>query len=809
MSRAALANVVKPAETSRLKAGPDVLRVNRPGDAYEREADRAAEQVVSGVGRNAAWSLSTIAIGAPVQRECACGGQCEECKKEKKDPQEKKLQRKEQGSATPETAPPLVNDVLRGPGRPLDSATRGFMESRFGYDFSKVRIHTDARAAASADAIHADAYTAASHVVFGGGRYAPESAAGKQLLAHELAHVVQQAGSSAAPSYGFVGRNHPAEGEAKSAGNAALAGKAAPIRSRIPANRIGRAEKDAPPAPPAGSTPAKPQPLRFDILGADTPLADFLAKEAGRARDPDLRVSSLADLIDKLEAQTPAGSGRCVEHIGIYNHGAPGYQAIAGEGGKKGKPSGALPKSGFTLDWLYAQPNQAALARLRNVFCCSASMDWLGCGVAGVTAQGGKRSEAEIKKAGEIGSAEKHDLDERYKEYGDRYQSEEEAQKHGASLQGATFGKVTVGTWADATCTTIRSATDFVFHNADKGTYRVGFNGEILEFKPSGAGQCSCDSATGRVRGAWNPGKGMDTGNSAWQGDLARFSQNLAPASGSPDLQQATHWMLELFKDIAADLTLPAGLPLGPKIEPWIDIGSTNPQTVARTMDHLALCFPQDAWRWIAVNRFAVQKTPAYTKTTLDHELQHAADIYAATLAYKRVNGPPPAPPANACQPVYTPSAGDPYGKYLLDFRQFRAAGASATRHLEIYQSSAEKNFTRFSPEEKLAWFSGMITEVPADVPPTTALATEPLVAGVYQNPLPYESGIRRKFEAELFKVVNFYIYGDNAERGVDLGKARTLVNHFGPVWAVNPADRGMLWSAIGTEARRQKQKQP
>ena len=91
--------------------------------------------------------------------------------------------------------PPIVHKVLQSPGQPLDEYTRVFMESRFGHDFSKVRVHTDAMAAESARAVNALAYTVGRDVVFREGRYVPRAAEGNKLLAHELAHVVQQAGS--------------------------------------------------------------------------------------------------------------------------------------------------------------------------------------------------------------------------------------------------------------------------------------------------------------------------------------------------------------------------------------------------------------------------------------------------------------------------------------------------------------------------------------------------------------------------------------------------------------------------------------
>jgi hypothetical protein len=90
-----------------------------------------------------------------------------------------------------------VAATLRQSGRALDPAARAFLEPRFGIDFSAVRIHTDSQAAASARAINARAYTVGSDVVFDTGEYAPHSDSGRRLLAHELAHVVQQGAARA------------------------------------------------------------------------------------------------------------------------------------------------------------------------------------------------------------------------------------------------------------------------------------------------------------------------------------------------------------------------------------------------------------------------------------------------------------------------------------------------------------------------------------------------------------------------------------------------------------------------------------
>jgi hypothetical protein len=99
--------------------------------------------------------------------------------------------------ATSAFAPETVSGALHSPGQPLEATTRQFMEHRFGHDFSRVRIHADSEAAESARSVGALAYTVGRDVVFGAGRYQPRSFAGRQLIAHELAHVVQQNGSAA------------------------------------------------------------------------------------------------------------------------------------------------------------------------------------------------------------------------------------------------------------------------------------------------------------------------------------------------------------------------------------------------------------------------------------------------------------------------------------------------------------------------------------------------------------------------------------------------------------------------------------
>ena len=173
---------------------------------------------------------------APVRR-CACGGtvgpsgECAACR-------QKRLRREAQ-------APP-VQQVLRSPGRPLEPALRARMEGRFGHDFSRVRVHTDARAAASARALAAGAYTVGEHVAFAAGRYRPETPRGERLLAHELAHVRQQAGASPRlmPRLLVEAGGSPLEREAEAAAEAVAAGRRPRVEGRSEGLRVQRHPDD-------------------------------------------------------------------------------------------------------------------------------------------------------------------------------------------------------------------------------------------------------------------------------------------------------------------------------------------------------------------------------------------------------------------------------------------------------------------------------------------------------------------------------------------------------------------------------------
>jgi Domain of unknown function (DUF4157) len=146
------------------------LKIGQPGDIYEQEADRVAEQVMR--------------MPEPrMQRQA-----------EEKEEEEELIQTKEISSQTPEVTPDLESRIqsLSGGSQPLSESARAFFEPRFGQDFSQVRIHSDSQANMINRALNARAFTTGQDIFFRQGEFDPASSAGQKLLAHELTHVVQQ-----------------------------------------------------------------------------------------------------------------------------------------------------------------------------------------------------------------------------------------------------------------------------------------------------------------------------------------------------------------------------------------------------------------------------------------------------------------------------------------------------------------------------------------------------------------------------------------------------------------------------------------
>jgi len=163
--------------------------VGQPGDIYEQEADRVQRQpteegdetlrTVSFKGRT-----SSLLLRQPyaLDRDSFL--------------RKKRFSRGgNETSAIDKAVPAAVDDVLHASGQPLSQSVRSFFEPRFGYDLATVRIHVGRSASEAAEALNARAFTSGSHIVFGKQAYAPTTAEGRRLLAHELTHTIQQSNS--------------------------------------------------------------------------------------------------------------------------------------------------------------------------------------------------------------------------------------------------------------------------------------------------------------------------------------------------------------------------------------------------------------------------------------------------------------------------------------------------------------------------------------------------------------------------------------------------------------------------------------
>lgn len=155
---------------SQEKPGQTKLAVSRPSDALEREADQVADRVLrmSSPGQDNNIASPANNINPPLSRAAT------------------------QPTSPDPPATSVVHDVVHSPGAPLDSESRAFFEPRFGHSLQDVRLHADGRAQQASESINARAFTAGRDIAFGPGQYSPGSSSYRRLLAHELAHVLQQ-----------------------------------------------------------------------------------------------------------------------------------------------------------------------------------------------------------------------------------------------------------------------------------------------------------------------------------------------------------------------------------------------------------------------------------------------------------------------------------------------------------------------------------------------------------------------------------------------------------------------------------------
>jgi hypothetical protein len=267
------------------------LMVGAVDDPLEREADRIADQVM----RMPASGLSVASAPLQLNRKCAA---CEE-------EEGQALQPKRAGSSAPTGGVPgIVHEVLRSPGVPLDPATRAFFELRFGQDFGRVRVHTDVQAAESARLVSAHAYTVGRNIVFAPGRFAPRTEHGRQLLAHELAHTIQQ--SAAGPPGGVANvvqrQDDPDVELPRPAGPQ---GPPQAVQQQLP--------PAPPPAPPPPAGPAPSDIQISDVSRSANPKNIFFDRQSA-ALDP-----SQTPKIMPLAGTTPADQAQALTLRGFVS----------------------------------------------------------------------------------------------------------------------------------------------------------------------------------------------------------------------------------------------------------------------------------------------------------------------------------------------------------------------------------------------------------------------------------------------------------------------------------------------------------
>ena len=794
-----------------------------------------------------------------LQRECACGGtpgptgECQECRKERLGLQHKGTQPSTFDPQTSEV-PPIVQEVLRSPGQPLDAATRAFIEPRFGHDFSGVRVHTDAKAAESAQAVNALAYTAGRSVAFAAGQYAPRSESGRRLLAHELAHVVQQGPIVPRPSED-IGLGQPDDSLELEADR--VASTVADQRSKGGVFESGPLAREAPGEPlihrvptlsayrgvvrpviqckaegaNSPTTPSHPQRLEFEVVGSDATLDEPLAVMADRwAHDHGgrvLRVSSLENMIRQIEALV--GASTCLGSLVVWYHGSPEIQLVVGEY-ELSRLKRRLPASGFTREWLQLERNHAALTRFRQLFCCDALIQWMGCGTATVRASGGLRTPQELEREPAL-----------LQEYPDIYRSSQEAQQHGAKLTGASFGKINIQAWANATCTTIRSATNLVtLRPESKNPITIDNGGVWIDVRPEG--ECPCDPKTGRVSGeapsrkelvkSWHKqitalvghenviwhelvlalrtgiphatevvGAGAH-GERTFQAQpgtlsaalITEMKNRVGSKRGPLENYYTVHVLFPLLQIAGAGITPPGPLPSVPMpnhLFVRIAVGGT---WAAVTQPHLAVVNRDDFWHWMVFNDQAIGETPEFTRTVIQHELEHAADFENDLRAFEAIHPRPNSKPPDAfglpAEETVVRSFSGEWGKYINDFIDFQKSRTRPERHLEIVLGQRRQTAPRgqaswnlWSAGERAYWFQLVFHNLPPDVKRGSPLSGEDEVLATFRGADPdlKLAAVERAYDtikAAICPEKNAKLPEIVAARA----NARTLVQHFDPI---------------------------
>jgi len=223
------------------------LRIGPPRDAYEQEADQVADAVMRMPEPGVQQQVGPEEEEEEVLQTKPLVDQITPLVQRQVEEEEEMLQAKSMEDSTSEVPHGLESQInaIKGGGRPLAESERAYFEPRFGYDFGQVRMHTDIRAAETAQAVNAQAFTVGNDVVFGIGKYSPHTAQGKSLLSHELTHVIQQGTDLAVHESVIIGESvSRAEREAEYAMTQIIPGRPISVSNREATGTIQRDDAD-------------------------------------------------------------------------------------------------------------------------------------------------------------------------------------------------------------------------------------------------------------------------------------------------------------------------------------------------------------------------------------------------------------------------------------------------------------------------------------------------------------------------------------------------------------------------------------
>ncbi|MEX2592045.1 MAG: DUF4157 domain-containing protein, partial [Anditalea sp.] len=676
--------------------------------------------------------LKRIGTGSFIQKKCA------DCKKEDEEIQRKPFREKINPAIQAKDNPTVSDDVAngihstKGCGSALDSNTNSFMNSRFGIDFSNIKIHTDSEVVQLSRELNAKAFTVGNDIYFNQGHYDPGSSAGKQLLAHELTHSVQQL---------YINDKVPTVWRSG----------AETVETETVGREVARAEHFRPEHVVQGRV------SDCYLLAALIALTNSVR---GRAR--------LAETIQTADNETfqvtlflrPIPGGPFVPRafsVGGFTHpeneGAPSRAAPwvrAVERAYAQLYGGRIQMSGDSGGILIGGA-QRALEHLtgeeasRLLITTETDRDQLWTQMSTALGQGlpvvaGTSQRADNPDNNALGV------------YGVHNYSVLAVRGNGSGRQvrihnpwGQRNRQSPPGIEADFEIDFALFAEYFVH-------LTVGYQSETPGLE-SGISGISAPTEETIERGFFETQREQML-------HFLRIS----------DVESASRLLGRLIRQVSVRLTPPA--PLRARLITNLRINTQIAQEtshVAASVDsRYAFENPDDYWRWIEFGFGIIGQTEAYTRNSIAHELQHCADIAHDLRTFATLPRP------------HTPER-------FIEYARTRSS--SRERHTEIYaQMAAPENFVRWGPRDRIDWLHGALMELPLHVPSHQRLAVEETIEQFYaSSPSEIQENIWREIQELTMGEVQRARASSQATQLIAYGRARTILDHFSSIWS----DRG------------------